>query len=102
MGQSQEAAAEVPVANKKRRVTLTLGTARDSEVFVVGTFNDWKLDEKRLVDKEDNGFYSCCLFLAPGAYEYKFRVNGEWLVDLRNPNFVPNQFGSLNSVLMVE
>lgn len=42
------------------------------------------------------------MMLEPGVYEYKFVINGEWKIDERNPNFVPNDIGSLNSVLELE
>ena len=42
------------------------------------------------------------MMLAPGVYEYKFVVNGDWKIDERNPNFTPNDIGSLNSVLVLE
>jgi hypothetical protein len=40
--------------------------------------------------------------LAPGTYEYKFCVDGHWQPDPENPNFTPNDLGTLNSVLIVE
>ena len=46
--------------------------------------------------------YSCSLKLAPGSYEYKLVVNGEWLLDESNPNFVTNDFGTLNSVAVIK
>ena len=39
--------------------------------------------------------------LPPGAYEYKFVVDGEWLTDPGNPEVRPNAFGTYNSVLLV-
>ena len=38
----------------------------------------------------------------PGTYEYKFCVDGQWQPDPENPNFMPNDLGTLNSVLVVE
>ena len=42
------------------------------------------------------------MMLEPGTYEYKFVVDGEWKLDSNNPNFAPNDLGTLNSVLVVE
>ena len=47
------------------------------------------------------GGYSCSLSLAPGNYEYKLVVDGEWLQDESNPDFVSNDFGTLNSLVKV-
>ena len=60
------------------------------------------LPDKQLVDKNGDGIYTGMMMLEPGVYEYKFVVNGEWRLDDRNPNFKPNDVGSLNSVLVVE
>lgn len=43
----------------------------------------------------------CTIHLAPGTYEYKFVVDGEWVLDESNPNFAANDFGTLNSVINV-
>ena len=40
--------------------------------------------------------------LRPGRYEYKFLVDAEWLADPAVAQTVCNQFGSLNSVIVVE
>jgi hypothetical protein len=48
------------------------------------------------------GSYKAEICLKPGEYEYKFVVDGEWLLDEANPEFFPNDFGTLNSVLRVE
>jgi hypothetical protein len=52
-------------------------------------------------DKNNDGTYRCRLMLPPGEYQYKFLVDEKWRSDSLNPDFVPNEFGSLNSVLLV-
>ncbi|MBR1952733.1 MAG: glycogen-binding domain-containing protein [Lentisphaeria bacterium] len=83
-----------------RIIRLTCETAPGRKVFVAGSFNDWKA-EKELVDKDNSGVYRCQLRLMPGEYQYKFVVDGCWCLDAENPNFVPNDFGTLNSLLVV-
>ena len=58
--------------------------------------------EGKKVLKEKDGVYQLSMLLAPGAYEYKFCVDGEWMVDPNNPNFEANDLGTLNSVLQVK
>jgi 1,4-alpha-glucan branching enzyme len=70
-------------------------------VFVAGSFNDWQ-PVRKLEDKNNDGTYRCRLLLVPGEYQYKFMVDGEWRSDPLNPDFIPNEFGSLNSVLVVK
>ncbi|WP_294479660.1 glycogen-binding domain-containing protein [uncultured Victivallis sp.] len=85
----------------RRRVTFLLEDEPGKVVAVAGSFNEW-LPDKQLVDKNGDGIYTGMMMLEPGVYEYKFVVNGEWRLDDRNPNFKPNDVGSLNSVLVVE
>jgi len=54
-----------------------------------------------MVDAQGDGHYVATCMLAPGSYEYKFVVNGEWTVDPANPSFVVNSLGTLNSVVEV-
>ena len=86
----------------QKRVTFELAADREAEVFLAGTFNAWMPQKQRLSDKGGNGIYSCTLALTPGIYEYKFKVNDTWLVDVNNPNFAQNYLGSLNSVIVVQ
>ena len=85
----------------RRAVTLEYKDAPGKEVFVAGTFNNWQ-PERKLEDRKGIGTYRGRLLLLPGEYQYKFLVGGEWRSDPENPNFVPNEFGSLNSVLIVK
>ena len=85
----------------RRSITFTVEDAPGKQVAVAGTFNDWTPD-RPLLDKEGNGIYSCRMMLEPGTYEYKFVVDGEWKLDSNNPNFAPNDLGTLNSVLVVQ
>ncbi|MBE6366373.1 MAG: glycoside hydrolase [Lentisphaerae bacterium] len=87
---------------KRRRVVLTADLGPGKTVSVAGNFNDWDPTAKPMTDKAGNGVYRCTLLLAPGTYEYKFVINGVWCVDTNNPNFAPNDLGTLNSLLIVE
>lgn len=46
------------------------------------------------------GVYEVKLNLKPGAYEYKFVVDSQWLHDTAAPT-VRNSFGSVNNLLSV-
>ena len=84
----------------RRNVPFKLEDVPGRQVFVAGSFSDWQPKHK-LSDKDGNGVYTVRILLAPGEYEYKFVVDGEWRLDAANPNFVPNDFGTLNSLLTV-
>lgn len=61
------------------QVVFTLEMEEAGRVNVAGNFNDWSAD--RLSAKRDElGAWSCSISLQPGAYEYKFVINGkEWI-----------------------
>ena len=84
----------------RRSVTFKLEDAPGRQVFVAGCFSNWEPKHK-LADREGRGVYTARILLAPGEYQYKFVVDGEWRLDSANPNFVPNDFGTLNSLLKV-
>jgi len=81
--------------------TFTLDTFPDAtEVLVTGNFTGWSEENNRMV-KED-GVWKFPIRLAPGKYLYKFKIDGEWIMDPDNPAFEENEFGSGNSVLWIE
>lgn len=86
----------------KKRVTLSVEAAPGKVVCVAGSFNDWDPEKKPLKYNAAKGVYSGVIMLEPGTYEYKFVIDGEWQLDENNPNFAHNDFGSLNSMLIVE
>lgn len=84
----------------RRAVNLEYKDVPGKSVAVAGSFSDWQ--PKTMSDKNGDGVYRCRLLLTPGEYQYKFLVDGEWRSDAMNADFVPNEYGSLNSVLTVE
>lgn len=67
-------------------------------VHLAGDFNSW-IPEAML--KRDNGFHAT-VNLEPGVYQYKFVVDGEWQIDPSAGGNAQNDFGTSNSVLLVE
>jgi 1,4-alpha-glucan branching enzyme len=86
----------------KRRVVFQFRAPAGSTIGLAGSFNNWDPATKVLENKKGDGLYTGILMLAPGTYEYKFCVDGQWQPDPENPNFMPNDLGTLNSVLIVE
>ena len=84
-----------------RKVLFTLATAPGHTVAVAGSFNDWDPAFTPMEYDKINNLYRTDVYLKAGEYEYKFVVDGEWLLDEANPSFYPNDFGTLNSVLVV-
>jgi 1,4-alpha-glucan branching enzyme len=69
-------------------------------VCVAGTFNDWHPTTKSM-HPLGNGRWLKETALAPGTYEYRLVVDGEWTPDPRAWDSVPNPFGGRNSILQV-
>jgi len=67
------------------------------EVFVAGTFNDWNTRTHPMRRGED-GVWETFVELDSGHHEYKFVVDGQWIHDDLNPEFVINPFGTRNSI----
>lgn len=94
------------MTNKSKKeggqVNFQLAAAAGSKVYVAGTFNNWKPRQHPLRIAPHSGVFSAALTLSPGRHEYKYIVNGEWLIDEAKPNWTPNELGSLNSVMNVD
>ncbi len=85
---------------KRRRVRFQMRADEGIKVSVAGTFNGW--DPEKHVLKPKDGMYALNILLDPGHYEYKVVVNGVWCVDPERSDWAPNEYGSLNSVIVVE
>lgn len=85
-----------------KRVIFQVAASPKSEVFLAGTFNQWDPRRHQMKDTRDTGKYSITLMLAKGSYEYKFVINGNWVVDPECQNWVRNSLGTLNSVAQVD
>lgn len=70
------------------------------EVSIAGSFNDWHPNVTPMIRLSD-GKWAKELSLAPGRYEYRFVVDGEWVDDPAAAELIPNPFGSANAVLEV-
>ncbi|HVP39592.1 MAG TPA: isoamylase early set domain-containing protein [Candidatus Saccharimonadales bacterium] len=74
--------------------------ATDQTVCLVGDFNDW--DEcSHPMERRPDSTHCLELLLRPGEYEYKFKVGSQWYNDDFAHKYVPNPWGSENSVVVV-
>ncbi len=100
---TRKCAAKKPAtkASTEKTVTFTVRAEPGKSVFLAGCFNKWAPAEKQMLDKKNEGVYSCTVKLAPGTYQYKFVIDGVWCADPENADFVQNDHGTLNSVIKV-
>ncbi len=68
------------------------------KVELAGDFSQWKPVPLR---KQKDGAFAATVPLVDGNYEYKFIVDGQWVVDPDNNAWALNAFGTLNSVAQV-
>lgn len=70
------------------------------EVYLAGTFNDW--NSKALPMKQAGDHWEVCIDLKGGKHQYKYVVDGEWILDPENELKEYDTYGHLNSVIMIE
>jgi chromosome partitioning protein len=84
------------VYSKEKAFYLYAPTAK--EVYVVGDFNNWKIDDASKLERDDNGEWKRSFYLLPGQYRYKFVADGLWLWDPKNPEKERNPYGDFDSI----
>lgn len=91
----------LPPPSLKGNTTFRLKGYADARVVVLaGSFNNW--NESQLLFAREGGEWVCRVDLAPNRYSYKFIVDGNWLLDPSNPETEEDEYGNLNSVLIVK
>lgn len=75
-----------PVVERSIVFRLLAPAARD--VFLGGSFNHFKASDNPMVKGAD-GIWETTVPLLPGRYTYKFKVDGDWLLDPTNPEKTP-------------
>ena len=84
---------------KQKPVEFALNAPQANSVVVAGSFNNW--DPKKTAMQRDGEKWKTKIPLAPGRYEYRFVVDGQWITDPNCKETVRNDYGSTNSVLVV-
>ena len=77
------------------------GFARAREVAVVGSFNDGSPSPHADPMQRVDGRWQARLRVPPGRHEYKFWVDGDWLLDPAQGRQQADGSGNTNSVLQV-
>ncbi len=85
---------------KKGTTKFQLNARKETkQVSLAGDFNKW---QPQAMKRQKDGAFAVTVTIAPGRYEYKFLVDGDWVHDTDTPSAVMNRFGTYNSVLVVE
>jgi chromosome partitioning protein len=95
-----------PVSAREEAVTsevvFSMSAPAAREVHVSGEFNGWQLGEVTALHRDENGMWRRRVLLTPGNYQYKYYVDGQWVVDPDNPLRIVNENGQVNSLLKVK
>ncbi|MGN0852054.1 MAG: glycogen-binding domain-containing protein [Kiritimatiellia bacterium] len=91
-----------PAKPAEKSVTFTLRAEAGKTVYLAGCFNKWNPEGKKMLDKKNEGLYTTTIKLPAGRHEYKFVVDGTWCADPENLDYVQNEHGTLNSVIVVK
>ena len=85
----------------KKQVTFTCKlNSKAKSVCLAGDFNDWQPAAGKMT-KAKSGAFQLRMRLEPGAYQYKFVVDGVWFNDPKAAEQMVNSHGTLNSVVRV-
>ncbi len=82
-------------------ILFTYEAPEAENVYIAGSFNDWNSSKDKL-NKDEDGVWHIILKLAPGKYQYKFVVDGNWYFDQNNPQTEDDGYGGSNSVIQVD
>ena len=88
------------VKDTKSGIEFSYEAPNAQTVYLAGDFNGWNTTATPLA-KDENGVWKVLLKLAPGKYQYKFVVDGNWFFDQDNPNLADDGYGGSNSVVEI-
>jgi len=88
-----------PPVTTLKKVPLKVKAEGAKVVVLTGDFTQWAKDKIRLTPTA-SGEWITVLELAPGEYQYRLIVDGEWR-DLPDAPKVGNPFGTQNCILIV-
>jgi hypothetical protein len=90
----------LPPPSVKGNTTFKLQGYADAQIVVLaGSFNNW--NESQLLFAREGDGWVCRIDLAPDRYTYKFIVDGNWMLDPANAETEEDEYGNLNSVLVI-
>ena len=83
-----------------RRVVFRCEAPDARNVALVGSLNDWD-PQRHPMTRKGRAPWQKTVLLAPGVYEYKFWIDGQWREGPGNAHTRPNPFGTVNSIVAV-
>jgi len=87
-------------AAPKKKETFVFAAPDAQSVVLAGDFTGWDANPKKMKKGKD-GIWKVTVSLAPGRYEYRFIVDGQWKDDPQCMERCPNAYGGENCVRVV-
>ncbi len=84
----------------KQKITFSLTASTAKTVQLAGDFTGWAQSPVAM-KKLKSGVWRAAVSMAPGRYEYRFLVDGQWADDPGCSLRQSNQFGGENCVCVV-
>ena len=88
-------------SSEKRRIQFEYDGYDAHQVWLVGDFNKWD-EKKHPMKKSPDGIWKKTIVISPGRYEYKFKVDQDWVPDPVNQHRCMNEFGTFNCIIYVK
>jgi len=86
-------------SDDKAQVEFKINAEGARSVCVAGTFNNW--DPNKTPLKRNGNAWQTRVALPKGRHEYRFVVDGKWMIDPAAKESAPNPYGERNSVVSV-
>lgn len=84
---------------KLREKMLSVSAPQAKEVYLVGDFNGWKLDNNSRMEHNNGVWKKTLNFKSGGRYRYRFVIDGAWTEDHANPLKELNPYGEMDSLI---
>jgi len=91
----------IPLHRQLREVLFDIDAPHDAVVQIAGDFTNWHPVPLSLHGSGTGKRWRKAVHLKPGAYQYKYLINGEWMPDPGNRNVIDNGLGTRNSRIKV-
>lgn len=85
------------------RVTFKYNNPENAEnAILAGEFNSWSFQENPMKKLKDGSFSATLSLQAGNSYAFRYVLNGNtWVNDEEANNYLPNEYGEENSVVVV-
>ncbi len=85
-----------------REIVFHMEAPHAKNVYVVGEFNKWHIGPTAILERDHQGVWKKRFRLPPGTYQYKFYVDGQWVLDPNNPFHIVTENGLVNSLVKIK